>query len=254
MRYADSLQPDIVAETHRIVLAAEEQGIMIRLLGGLAVRLHAESATHRGLDRPYADIDFMTDKAGGRRISSFMEGLGYVPNRNFNLLNGHERMLFHDETHSRQVDVFVHSFLMCHRIPIANRLSVEPVTLPLAELLLTKLQIVQMNEKDVRDICALLLDHPAGSNDRETINVDIIAALCADDWGLWKTVTLSLRKVEDFLDAFSLTDYERQLILGRIATIRDAIEAAPKPLKWKMRDKIGERVIWYELPEEVKRG
>jgi hypothetical protein len=245
---------DIVAEAHRILQATEGAGILVRLLGGLAVRLHAESATHRSLNRPYADIDLMTTKAGGRHLDALMETLGYVPNRSFNVLNGNERLLFHDEANSRQVDFFVDRFVMCHSLPIAERLHVEPLTLPLAELLLTKLQIVQMNEKDVRDVCALLLDHHVGSGDQETINVDRIAELCANDWGLYKTVTLSLRKISDFIDAFGLAAEERALILGRASAITDAIQATPKPLKWKLRDRIGERVQWYDLPEEVQRG
>lgn len=254
MSTPESIHADIVAETHRLVLAAEAAGILVRLLGGLAVRLHCESATHRGLDRPYADIDFVTDRAGGRQLEPFMAQMGYQPNRSFNLLNGTERMLFHDEVNERQVDIFVQSFTMCHSLPLGERLHVEPVTLPLAELLLTKLQIVQLNAKDVRDICALLLDHRVGQGDTETINADRVADLCAGDWGLYKTVTLSLRKIEDFIDAFDLDAESRRLILARAESLRDAIEAAPKSLKWKMRAKVGERVQWYELPEEVRRG
>jgi hypothetical protein len=111
-----------------------------------------------------------------------------------------------------------------------------------------------MNEKDVRDICALLLDHPPGEGDDETINLPRIAQLCAEDWGLWKTVSISLDKVRDFSDAYGLQDGERRTIDERLGRLREALDQVPKSLKWKVRAAIGERVQWYELPEEVRRG
>jgi len=183
-----------------------------------------------------------------------MAALGYAPNKTFNLLNGDHRLLFFDETHGRQVDVFVGGFHMCHRLPLTQRITLEPLSLPLAELLLTKMQIVQMNEKDMRDLCALTLDHPFGEGDAETFNLPYIAKLCADDWGLWKTVSLSLQKVQDFCDAYELEAEHKLTIVERLTVLRAALNDTPKTLKWKTRNAIGERVQWYELPEEVQRG
>lgn len=180
--------------------------------------------------------------------------LGYAPNKTFNLFNGDSRLLFYDNAHGRQIDVFVGGFQMCHRLPITERLSREPLTLPLAELLLTKLQIVQLNEKDVRDICALILDHPFGENDAETINLPRVAQICAEDWGLWKTVTLSLKQAQDFGDAYDLAPEAKATIVQRLDLLRHALDDVPKSLKWKMRAALGEKVQWYELPEEVRRG
>ncbi len=143
---------------------------------------------------------------------------------------------------------------MCHRLPIAARLDQESLTVPLAELLLTKLQIVHLNEKDLRDSCALLLDHPLGEGDQETINLARITQLCAEDWGLWKTTNLSLDKVQDFCDAYDLDAGEKLTIIERVGLLRQALDQAPKSLRWKLRATVGERVQWYELPEEVQRG
>ena len=33
--------------------------------------------------------------------------------------------------------------------------------------------------------------------------------------------------------------------------MRQAMEAAPKSVRWKMRARVGEKVTWYELPEET---
>jgi hypothetical protein len=251
---ADQILDDIQEEALRIVKAAEAQGILLRLLGGMAVRLRSPSATHRGLARSYPDIDLATPARRSQSVALLFQQLGYTPNKTFNLLNGDSRLLFYDEAHGRQIDVFVGGFTMCHKLPITERISSEVLTLPLAELLLTKLQIVEMNEKDIRDICALLVDHPLGDADGEMINVSRIAQICSADWGLWKTVMLSLKKVEDFVDAFALEPDERKAVLEGLRTLRSSLDESPKPLKWKMRAAVGEKVIWYDLPEEVRRG
>jgi hypothetical protein len=250
----DHIQANIEDEARRILAAAQAGGITLRLLGGLAVRLRSPSAGHRALARGYPDIDFVAASRRSRAVEALLAELGYTPNKEFNLLNGASRLLFYDLAHERQIDVFVGQFEMCHRLPIGERLEAEQLTIPLAELLLTKLQIVQLNEKDVRDICALLLDHACGEGDGETINLARITQLCADDWGLWKTVTLSLRKVQDFCDAYDLDAANKLMIVERVTVLRQALERAPKSLKWRMRAAIGERVQWYDLPEEVQRG
>jgi hypothetical protein len=251
---SDQILSDIQDEALRIAQAGQAQGILLRLLGGLAVRLHSPSAQHRALARTYPDIDFATPVRRSQLVENLLAGLGYEPNKSFNLFNGASRLLFYDNANQRQIDVFIGAFEMCHRLPITERLSVEPLTLPLAELLLTKLQIVQMNEKDIRDLCALLLDHPLGEGDRETINLARVVELCNQDWGLWKTVTLSIKKVQDFCDAYPLEPQDKATIVQRLDILRLAVNDSPKPLKWKMRAAVGEKVQWYELPEEVRRG
>jgi hypothetical protein len=244
---------DIAAAAQHIIAAATEQGLTLRLLGGLAIRLHSPSATHRTFARAYPDIDLATPRREGQAVEQLLSALGYTPDKSFNLLNGASRLLFYDPVYNRQIDVFVGSFEMCHRIPITERLQLEPLTLPLAELLLTKLQIVQINEKDLRDLLALLLDHPLGATDQETINVARISQLCGSDWGLWKTITINLDTLRSFVVSYALDEADRQTIQTRIDDLRQALDAAPKSLKWKTRAVIGERLQWYELPEEVNR-
>jgi hypothetical protein len=245
---------NIQEEALRVVQTAQAQGITLRLLGGLAVRLHSPSAKHRSLVRPYPDIDFATPNKQASKIEKVFDALGYVPNKNFNLFNGDVRLLFYDEEHSRQVDIFVAQFAMCHKIPITERIGTDPLTLPLAELLLTKLQIYEMNEKDIRDVCALLLDHPIGESDDETINVKRVTQLTGEDWGLWKTSMLSLAKVKRYLDTVEMDKTEHDTMRARLGGLEAALMNSPKSMKWKMRERVGEKVKWYELPEEVRRG
>ncbi|MBI3361506.1 MAG: nucleotidyltransferase family protein [Chloroflexi bacterium] len=249
-----SILPDAAEEVQRIVATAQERGQIMRLLGGLAIRLHSPSASHRSLARDYPDLDFAIPDKRGDKVEKLMPELGYEPNKTFNLLNGDTRLLFYDNSHGRQIDVFVGKFHMSHTVPITQRLALEPLTIPLAELLLTKLQIVQMNEKDIRDLCALLLDHPFGDRDDETFNLPFLAKVCADDWGLWKTVTVSAQKILDHVDTYDIEAGQKLIIVEHLTALRKGLDDVPKSLKWKARDRIGERVQWYELPEEVRRG
>jgi len=167
-------------------------------------------------------------------------------------MNGNERLLFHDLPHGRQVDVFVGSFRMCHVIPLTERLSPEHRTVPLAELMLTKLQIVELNEKDVRDTLLLFHGHDVADHDRDTVNSRRIAELCANDWGLWRTITHNLQRCRELIGGYDLLDADRQRICDRLGAVLERIEAEPKSRGWKLRAKIGERKRWYELPEEVQ--
>jgi hypothetical protein len=246
---------DLEQELYRLVSAAQEQGIFLRVLGGLAVKIHSPHANHRSLKRSYPDIDFVTDKKSAKKLIDFLPEMGYVPNKTFNTLSGDRRQLYYDEEHGRQIDVFIGDFTMCHKLPLADRLEIEPVTLPLAELYLSKVQIIDLNRKDVLDLLALILDHEAGRGDEETINTDLIASLCAKDWGLYTTVSLNNQKLADFVDngEIELGEAERQTVKQRLAAMQQAMDDAPKTRGWKIRARVGTRVRWYEEVEEVQR-
>lgn len=246
---------NVVDEAKRLIAAGEGRGIVLRLLGGLAVKLHSPSANHRALERKYPDIDFVVRADTGAGVGIFLIKEGYTADKTFNTLSGSHRQLYYDVPNNRQIDVFVGSFDMCHKLPIADRLAVEPLTLPLAELFLTKAQIVTLNRKDVLDLSALLLDHEVGHGDVETINAGILADLCAKDWGLYTTVMLNVQKVAEILaqGGVQLDEEQRCLVLKRIADLKDAMDRSPKSLAWKMRARVGTRVRWYEEVEEVQR-
>ncbi len=247
--------PDLEAEMHRLITEARGRGICLRLLGGLAVKVQCPQPMHPALKRKYPDMDLITDKAGAKKLLSFLPEMGYTPNKTFNTLSGDRRQLWYDETHGRQIDVFIGEFTMCHTLPLADRLDVEPLTIPLAELFLSKAQIVQLNRKDVLDLLALLLYHEVGPGDEGTINCDLIAGLCAKDWGLYTTISLNAEKLRACLDEgeVALSPEEVQTIKRRIISLQKAMDEAPKSMAWKMRARVGTRVRWYEEVEEVQR-
>ena len=246
---------NLEAEMHRLVSAAQQDGIFLRVIGGLAIKVHSEHASHPALARTYPDIDFVTDKAGARKLEGFLSGLGYTPNKTLNTLSGDRRQLYYDEPRQRQIDVFIGDFTMCHKVPLADRLHVEPITIPLAELFLTKIQIVELNRKDALDVITLLLDHAVGPADHETINASLIADLCASDWGLYTTVSMNVEKLRTLLSGGEVALDQAQVgtVVERLEAIQAAMDAPPKNLAWKMRAKVGTRVRWYEEVEEVQR-
>jgi hypothetical protein len=244
--------PQILDEARRLAVAAYEQDVPLRLVGGLAVRIRVDETFHPGLSREYKDIDFVTLKGRGKQVVRFLEEMGYEPQSQFNAMNGHERLLFHDLVNQRQLDVFVGAFRMCHEIPITDRITHDPMTLPLAELLLTKLQIVSMNEKDLRDIVAILHHHDVGDNDGDTINANRVAKLCAEDWGLWRTCKMNFDRVREGLASYDIAEEECATINRRLDRLWDRIDAEPKSRGWRLRDRIGDRKRWYDEPEEVE--
>ena len=242
----------IVDEARRLANAARQQEVPIRLLGGLAIRIGVDGAFHPALTRDYEDIDFVTLKNTGQVATGLFTELGYEPDREFNAFNGGTRLLFHDPANARQLDVFVGAFRMCHRIPIDGRISVDPMTLPLAELLLTKLQVVDLNEKDLRDIVALLHHHEVADRDGQAINAQRVAKLCSEDWGLWRTCKMSFARVREGLELYELTGEERAAVESRLDRLWERIDTEPKSRGWRLRDRLGDRKRWYEQPEEVE--
>jgi hypothetical protein len=241
---------DIVAEGERLLGLAADAGVNLRLLGGVAVRLRAPELP-LALQREYKDLDFAVPKGGGGPLDQLLRGAGYTPHVSFNAMHARERALFFDDDHGRQVDVFIDSFRMCHAIPLSERLALEESTVPLAELLLTKLQIIQLNEKDVRDTVLLLHGHAVEEGDDGAVNAARIASLCASDWGLWRTITANLQRCREHIGDYDLPEPERERIAARFGQLLDRVESEPKSRGWKLRARVGERKRWYDLPEEV---
>lgn len=242
-------------EARRLIALAQGQGITLRVLGGVAVGLRCPHATHRALNRSYADLDFAVGSKQTRALTNFLTANGYTANRRFNALHGEKRLLFYDDARSRQVDIFVGSFEMCHKLPLDQHLSLHPFTLSPADLLLTKLQIIQLNAKDIQDILAILLDFPPVESSKqpgEELDMSILARLCGQDWGWFTTVNDNLTRVKG--DAASLLDAEEAaLVSGRIETMQRILAETPKSTSWRLRSMAGRRIPWYELPEEVNR-
>jgi hypothetical protein len=240
---------DPVAEGRRIAEAAAEKGIPLRVLGGVAIALTCPSSRRPPLAREYGDIDLASVGGAKKEVTDLLEFLGYTGDKEFNLLHGHRRLYFWDERNQRQVDVFVNEANLCHRINLKRRIDKVPLTLPLADLTVLKLQVVETNEKDYLDICAIFADHPLTTDD-SGVDSAYIAELAASDWGLWRTLGMVAERAERFARELPGFD-DAELVAERLGHLRQELDNVPKTRGWKLRSRIGDRKRWYELPEEV---
>ena len=244
------------SEVGRIIAAADAVGAPLRVLGSIGVALHCPDARALlpAFERTYADIDFAAYARDARVLTTAISGLGYREDREVSITSEGRRAIFdHPLTPQIHLDVFFDQLEFCHRIPLAGRLGVDQPTIPLAELLLSKLQIVKINEKDVVDTILLLLDHELASGDADVIDVDRIASLCAEDWGLWRTLTMNLEKVRVLAESYpQLSQDQRGRAMAQAMALKVAIDAMPKPLAWRMRDRVGDRRQWWTDVDEVR--
>src|SRR6266700_4574546 len=238
---------DITQEAYRILEHADAEKISLRLLGGLAIRLRCSSIENDvRFQRSYADLDFVRLTQWNGKTKALFARLGYVGNKSFNSRHGYQRLLFYDELNERKIDIFIDRMNMCHTLDFRNRLSIDKQTLPVSDLLMTKLQILDLTEKDILDTIALFHDYAVEKDDL-AINASYITRLVGQDWGLYRTFELNLNKIS----AFATEHAFPAQVLERIQTLISAMEGCPKSAKWKMRAVVGERVRWYEQPEET---
>jgi hypothetical protein len=243
--------PDLVAESERVLAAARQKGVVVRLAGGLAIRHLCPTARTAPLSRSYNDLDLAIAGNGAHRpLTDLLIGLGYEAEAMFNALNGSTRLQFRDAENARHVDVFVNAVRMCHVIDFEHRLALLDETLTPTDLLLTKLQIVELNDKDVLDLLALLHDQRLEQGHGTGIDTDYLAKVWGDDWPLWKTCGLTLDKIGRAAPSIVDEDVAGE-IKKSITELAAILESGRKTLRWKLRAKVGERVRWYELPEEI---
>jgi hypothetical protein len=245
--------PTALEEAVGICEAAADAGLTVRLAGGLAVQYLTPEFPPRGGDRQ--DLDLAALSSDRRPLTRFLGDRGYVGDKNFNALYGHKQLYFQSAETGRSLDVLIDRLHMCHTVEFKDRLTRMPVTLDLSDLLLTKLQIVELNEKDAQDVLYLCSAYPVRDGDEPgTIGLARIRPIIGSDWGWWRTVTLNLTRIT----ALASGDGKRLVPAGgkhdaveQLAVLSNAIEATPKSLRWKARAKVGERVRWYETPEET---
>ncbi len=247
---ADDPLPEAVA----LAQGAADAGLGLKLLGGLAIRVICPDLPPRR--RAGQDMDFGCLSKGRKDVAAYLEQAGCIPDKRFNSLNGDRQMYFNTRS-GRPVDVMVDRLTMCHVLDFRPSFSALPLTLSAIDILLSKLQIVELNEKDVRDSLHLLAGVPiagaASGAARPVLDTDRFEKHMAADWGWWRTVTGNLDKLS------SLAAGQPDLVppdaphdpLEQAAHLLERARSVPKSMKWKLRANVGDRMRWYELPEEV---
>jgi hypothetical protein len=232
-----------------LVDQARQQGIELRILGSLAYRLHcpANIALFEEMKRDLTDIDFAASGKQRKDVRAFLEGLGYVIDQDLLVTTEGARFAFSEPQTGMIVDVFFDQLNFCHPIPLRDRLLLDYPTITPTDLLLEKMQIVEINPKDIKDATVLLLEHELGTAPADAVDGQYIARLLADDWGFYYTVTTNLERLERELDGTaSLGTAQAQVVQQRIGQLREQVETTPKSRKWKLRARIGPRVKWYQ--------
>jgi len=252
----DELNLGFVDEALSLVHEASETGINLRILGSIAYRLQCPQHLHLfgEMQRALTDVDFAAEKKQNQPIREFFINKGYVPDEGVYMASeGSRHIYLHPET-NLNIDVFSDELFFCHRIPFLGRLTLDSPTICTTDLLLEKMQIVEINLKDFKDTIVLLLEHDLsrpGSNSEKTIDTDYIVNLMASDWGFYYTFTTNLNRVKEHVDQFdALASPDKDVIRSRIDELINLIEASPKSLKWKLRARVGTKKLWYQEVSE----
>jgi hypothetical protein len=255
--HSASAADDPLPEAISLARAAADAGLGLKLLGGLAVRVICPDLPPRL--RAGQDMDFGCLSRGRKAVAEFLASSGCEPDRRFNGLNG-DRQMYFTAPSGRPIDVMVDRLNMCHVLDFRPTFGALPHTLAPMDVLLSKLQIFELNEKDARDIVQLLAGVPVAAQGKEqaraegpVLDTGRFTSLLASDWGWWRTVTGNLEKLP------SLVGEKPELLppgaphdpLAQAGQLLELARSVPKSMKWKVRAGVGDRVRWYELPEEV---
>ncbi|HEY4277202.1 MAG TPA: hypothetical protein VGM91_03220 [Conexibacter sp.] len=231
---------EIIAAGQRLVAAGTAAGVTLRMLGGAGVVVHCPQTLGGQPHRTIGDLDVIVAGNSAREVTQVFEDEGFEPDRRFNAMQGDRRMIFNGEI--GKVDVFIDRFEMCHRIDLARRLQLDPETITVSDLLLTKLQVRELTQKDVDDVGVLLTEHTLGDGPGDHVDITYLGEVVGDDWGLWRTSQETLEQIEA----------RRPEVAVPARALREALDAAPKTRRFRMRAKVGERKRWYEVPDEIE--
>lgn len=241
------------AEADRLLAAAAEEGLILRLLGAVAFakRCPRHAFLQERLGRAYTDVDFAAYGRQAESIRRFLAAQGYVDDAEVYVASEGSRIVAEHPGTGLHLDVFLDKLEFCHTVPWKGRLELHPETIPLAEMLLQKMQIVRINEKDLIDTIMLLLEHPLTEDDAG-VNVRRVAEVCAKDWGWWRTLTMNLAKVQQMAEHYDqLSPEETARVVSQVGAALGRVEREPKSMGWKLRAKVGDRKKWYREVDEL---
>jgi hypothetical protein len=244
---------DIREEAKRLADVAVSLGLSARLIGGLAIWLRCPSVHDGPFARAYQDMDFAIRAAASTKFKALLMTQGYLPDQFFNGLHGATRLYYGEPAGRWSIDVVIDELVMSHKLDLRDELDGPASTIPLADLLLTKLQVWEINRKDLGDTICLLADHGLSEDDAdiEGISLPRLRSVLGKDWGFCHTVDRNAQKVAE-LWAKEPVPGATHDVAAQVGALRQAIEDAPKSRAWRLRSRVGERIRWYETPEEVK--
>lgn len=242
----------IIDSAQSLIEKANQKGLILRVLGAVATRIHCPK--FGGLlseSRVITDMDFISYNKQVNRIESFMAEEGYERRFPSVASLAVKRRIFFDRKNGVNIDIFLDKLQMCHDIDFRGRLEVDYPTIPLAEMLLAKLQIVQINEKDVKDVIIIIREHEIA--DDNSIDAKHIAKILSKNWGFYYTATKNLKEIRRLLRHYeNLVETDGNFIESKIDKLLETIERESKSLGWNLRAKIGTKKSWYNKVEEIE--
>lgn len=228
---------------------------VLRIYGAAAIYYHCPNnvGLFSLLGRSPGDMDFAAYQKDSSKIAEIVERQGYEEDLTVTAFGG-GRLVFNRRTDGLHCDIFLGKLVMSHVLNFDGRLELDYPTAPLADLLLSKLQIFKLNEKDAVDTIILLREHQLGKGGKETMDVEYMSSLCSKDWGLWRTVTGNLHKVVALLPEYkALSETDKADVGAKLEQLSKALEAAPKSMSWKLRARVGDSRKWYNDVEDLYR-
>lgn len=267
-------EDEFINEAVNLVEEAKKRGIVLRIIGAVAVYISLKNkpevlSIYKSLGRLgdkeplFTDLDMAAYGEHRGKITQMFKELGFEPDRAINTLFGHKRQVYYHPQGKYHVDVFFNKLEFSHDVffgekPGKGRLELDYPTITLADLVLEKLQIHQINLKDVIDLMALFIAHDIEESDKSgSINGKHIAKILADDWGFWYDATNNLNKVRAYanecLKNRKLDEHTHSTIVSKIERLYKIIEEEPKTKNWLKRSKVGDKKPWYREVEELTR-
>jgi len=242
-----------LSEGKRLTEEGTKRGLHLRVMGPLALhyyfpeQIDLYAKLERLGQRYFTDIDYAAYGKERKQIKDFMAEMGYECDRQTMMISGTTRHIYYGGN-VPMIDVFYDKLSYCHDVSYEGRLDLDPTCVSLADVLLQKLQIVEINDKDLKDIEYLFTCAEIGEDDDNKINAAYIAERFADDWGFWYTGTqLNLPKVKTHCDQVpALSPEQRARIKAQTDKIIARLDAEPKTKKWEKRSKKGANKIWYQ--------
>ena len=251
-------ESQMLEEAQRIVEAAQSKGLILRILGASAIRLHTPQFVdfHEKTDRRISDIDFASYKKFSKDLMSHVTGMGYAIDEHLYAIHGMKRHRYYGKVNNLMIDIFFDRLEMCHDIDFKGRLELDYPTITVADLLLEKLQIVDLGGKDMVDVTMLFAGHSVEEgNEKDCINGRYISTIMGKDWGFYYTVTTNLNRISESLPRLShMADDTRGVVQSRIKDLQQMIEAEPKSSGWKLRARVGPRKKWYRRSRQLFRS
>ena len=272
-QFVDMNEEEFVEEAIGIVGKAQSRGVYLRILGSLATYIRSlnngygdlfKSLERFGAGKPlFTDLDLAGYGKQKGAIDKLFRELDFKPDAMVNSMFGHKRLIHYHPQNRYHVDVFLNRLEFSHDVefgekPGAGRLELDSPTITATDIVLEKLQIHEINRKDLIDLITLCLAHEVHERfDKNTIDGSYITKILSDDWGFWQDATTNFRKMNMLIEELTannkLTAEQSQTIAQRTDRLLGMVTNSPKTKHWEKRAKTGTKKPWYREVEDVIR-